>query len=360
MCVGLHNKQYCFQNKQLTKEEYEQIKNQYYTGSYQKLEAMKKEFQSFLKKFPWRADHNMKCENVLGDFMIDSSDCWMCIQGAKSKNCHYCIPFCNEQINCYDNSAARSENCYESTSRSNLYNCKFCHEVKESSNLEYCYEIVASSHDLFGCVGIKTNSEYMILNKQYAKDEYLALREKIIASMIKFGEWGEFFPSYLSLFPYQDSHAQEMFPIDNSQIKVDDKNNLLGWVDLGGEKKLSIRHQAEDTKTIWEQNYVVEDDIKNYRDDTKKQQELLQATLICQKTGRAYRIQSAELYFYIKNDLPIPRESFYARHPRRADELMKADFVDKKCAKCQKQIKTIYKSEEREVWCNDCYDQLNY
>jgi hypothetical protein len=79
---------------------------------------------------------------------------------------------------------------------SNLIYCHFCH------NCKHC----------FGCSGLK-DSEYCIFNKQYSQEEYENVVPKIISHMQKDGEWGGFFPPTISPFGYNESLAQEYFPL---------------------------------------------------------------------------------------------------------------------------------------------------
>ncbi len=357
MCVGLKHKQYCIKNRQLTKEEYERQKENFDTGSFQSLENMKKQFADFCRNFPVRENQNSNCQNVIGDFMKDSENCFMCFQGRNSRGCRYCMTHCNDQINCFDTGSSRSENCLNVGTRSMAKDCKFCHELIGGNNLEYCYEITATCNDMFGCVGIKTPSEYMILNKQYTKDKYFELKKKIIAYMKETGEYGEFFPMEMSLFPYHDSFAYEYWPIDERQV-TPLVGTDLGLVDFGGKEHLKIHFRPFEKKDTAEQMYAIEDNIKSYCDE-KKQHDLLTAILICEKTGRPYRIQPSELYFYIKYNLPIPRESFYARHPRRASELTRTNIYQRNCDHCGKDMATVFgKETEREVWCAGCYGEM--
>jgi hypothetical protein len=75
--------------------------------------------------------------------------------------------------------------------------------------------------NLFLCVGLR-NKSYCILNKQYTKEEYEELVPRIIEKMmttpLRQGfegqmEWGEFFPTSLSPFGYNETVAQEYFPM---------------------------------------------------------------------------------------------------------------------------------------------------
>ena len=69
----------------------------------------------------------------------------------------------------------------------------------------------------FGCVALK-HGEYSILNKQYSKEEYFKLKEKIIEKMKKDGEYGEFFPSKNSPFAYNESMAMISFPLKKEDV----------------------------------------------------------------------------------------------------------------------------------------------
>jgi hypothetical protein len=71
--------------------------------------------------------------------------------------------------------------------------------------------------DCFGCVGLHDNEQYCIFNKQYTKEQYEELVPKIIEHMQKAGEWGEFFPASLSPFGYNETHAQEYYPMTREE-----------------------------------------------------------------------------------------------------------------------------------------------
>src|SRR6185369_10692718 len=84
--------------------------------------------------------------------------------------------------------------------------------------------MLARNADLFGCVALR-NKQYCILNKQYSKEEYESLVPKIIEHMKTMPytdakgrayAYGEFFPSELSPFAYNETLAQEYFPLDEA------------------------------------------------------------------------------------------------------------------------------------------------
>ena len=83
----------------------------------------------------------------------------------------------------------------------------------------YCISCFGS-HDCFGCVGLR-NKSYCILNTQYTKEEYEELVPRIIIHMMKNGEWGEFFPSSMSPFGYNETVATEYFPREKEEALVE-------------------------------------------------------------------------------------------------------------------------------------------
>jgi hypothetical protein len=77
------------------------------------------------------------------------------------------------------------------------------------------------------CSGLR-NEEYMFLNKKYSKEEYEELVPKIIKHMNdmpyidskgRVYKYGEFFPSELSPFAYNETIAQEYFSKTKNEIK---------------------------------------------------------------------------------------------------------------------------------------------
>ncbi|MBU0626695.1 hypothetical protein KKH82_04680 [Patescibacteria group bacterium] len=70
--------------------------------------------------------------------------------------------------------------------------------------------------DCFGCISLN-NAQYCILNKQYTKVEYETLVPKIIEHMTKTEERGEFFPSSISPFGYNETVASEYYHLTKEE-----------------------------------------------------------------------------------------------------------------------------------------------
>lgn len=57
------------------------------------------------------------------------------------------------------------------------------------------------------------------MNKSYSAHEYEELCGKIIEHMQSTGEWGEYFPIEASPFGYNETVAQEYFPLTQEDVQ---------------------------------------------------------------------------------------------------------------------------------------------
>lgn len=101
------------------------------------------------------------------------------------------------------------------------------------------------------------------------------------------GEYGTFFPEEFSVFPYEDSMAQEYFPQGETKVKPPPAGTYLEISSLPDDIRDS------DVETISKNAYL------------------------CPETGKLFRFQKQELDFYKKMNLPVPHVSFEARYKRR-------------------------------------------
>jgi len=69
---------------------------------------------------------------------------------------------------------------------------------------------------MFGCASIR-DKQYCILNKQYTREEYEKLVPQIIEKMQADGERGEFLPERISPFGYNETVANEYFPLSKEE-----------------------------------------------------------------------------------------------------------------------------------------------
>lgn len=191
--------------------------------------------------------------------------------------------------------------------------------------------MVTSCHDMFGCLQMK-KWEYCILNKPYAKEEYEKLHTKIVAHMKETREWGEFFPIELSPFAYNETVAQDLFPLDKS----DCEGRGLKW---HNEERREIGSGSD-----------IPDSIHDVTDN------LIEKTLVCEKTGRPYRLVPQELKFYRRMGVPVPHFAPETRNNLRMAERLPRKSWSLPCSKCGILVASSYAPERREkVYCEECY-----
>ncbi len=304
MCIDFRDKSYCFKNEQYTKEAYQQIIESYNLHTYQGQQKAKQDFEEFQKSFPKRKPYMINCVNCIGDGILNSKNALYVYTARKCHNVKY-FENGNSITDGYDMLVGgENELCYEGITPDNdrmtLFSI-FSYKNNDVAYVEHCF----SSTDLFGCSGLR-HAQYCILNKQYTKEEYFILKEKIIEHMKQTGEWGEFFPSVYSHFGYNETVAIDNYPLSQQEAL----QSGYTWFD-----HIQCTTGKE---TISSQD--ITDDIHEVSDSIKEE------ILACISSGRNYRITDQELTFYRKMNLPIPRKCFFQRHKERLEKRQKRNF----------------------------------
>lgn len=78
------------------------------------------------------------------------------------------------------------------------------------------------------------------------------------------------------------------------------------------------------------------------RDITTVQDTILNAILICEVSGRPFRIIKQELEFYRKHNLPLPRKHPDIRHGERMKLRPQRKLHLRTCNQCQKELLSVY------------------
>lgn len=347
-CSGLRHKNYCIFNKQVTKEEYEAFVKEYLNGSRENYEKVKNAALEFFKSKPQRASLIEKSINCSGNLIKESKNCLDCYNVDKSENVRFGV-YDLDLKDSYDlTSCWKINSSYEMLGAfGGVSNVKFSMYVLNMSIDSDYATFVINCQNVFGCAYLR-NGKYVILNKQYSKEEYLMMLEKIKKHMDEMPyidkkgrvyKYGEFFPSELSPFSYQDTVAYEFFPLHEKQIL---------------EKGFNIFDHEVD------KNYNVEiitpPDTINEVDDS-----ILNKAIRCISTGKLFNITKMELDFYRRFNLPLPTESPFVRHQKRLkfiSEHMK--IIKRNCGKCDLEIDSVYKEEFPIVYCEKCYQSEVY
>lgn len=357
LCVGMRNKEYCFENKQLSKEEYSGKMKEIDLGSYneyQKWRGKLKELESvhFFKEF-----HGHNTENSFGDYLINCKNAFACFDCEDTEDAKFCYQLVLGAKNVFDiyQYGTNIQKSYECViCGGNAYGLLFTNEgTINCQDLLYCWYMEVSKN-CFGCVGMH-HKQYCILNKQYTKEQYEKMVPRIIEHMRKtpsFGgssnEFGEFFPAEFSLFGYNKTTAQLYYPMSREQVL----SAGLKWDDY--------EPPVPDVKKVIKSGEIP-DNIKEVGD------EILDYALECEITGKLFKITPQELKFYRQVGVPLPRRCPDQRHFDRFAKRNPRKFWKRNCEKCKKEVLTTYSPERltiagkpEMVCCEKCYEKVMY
>lgn len=366
-CVGLRNKQYCIWNKQYSKEEYKKFMAEVNLGSYKShLESLKK-LEELDKSAIHRYAYVLRSVNSDGDYIYKSRNIHHAFNSGPAEDSKFLFFIKSNAKDAYDNSFVgfNSELTYELAHGFGGANCAFGTRNLDNQDSFYNEECHNCSN-IFGCEGLR-KKKYCILNKQYTKDEYEKLVPKIIEHMKdmpyvdkkgRVYKYGEFFPTELSPFAYNESIAQEYFPLTKEQAEKQD------FIWKGVEER---------NYQITLQNDEIPDHIKDVTED------ILNKIIACKHAGscmeqctEAFKIVPEELKFYKRMNLPLPRLCPNCRHFGRLKLRNPIKLWQRKCmcdktshfhgeSKCEIDFKTTYSPDRLEIiYCEKCYQQEIY
>ena len=365
-CVGIVNKQYYIFNVPHTKIEYEKFIKEN-IGSYQKHSENTNKLHKLELTLPHRYARIYKSVNSDGDDLSEARNThnsWSSRQIEDSKFLFFCR---NGSKDCYDTSfqGTNSENCYETAhtfggSRTIAGTRNF--DNQDSYYNEECH----NCQNVFGCEGLR-KKQYCILNKQCTKEQYEELLPKIIKHMSEMPyvskkgityKYGEFFPSEISPFAYNETIAQEYFPLTKEEAL----------------------EQGYEWKDEEQRNYKIDIENKDIPDNIKDVGESIVGKVIaCEHRGKckdqcteAFKIVPEEFKFYKRMSLPLPRLCPNCRHFKRINLRNPLRLWKRICMcekenhfhaqeKCVVEFKTTYAPERPEaVYCEKCYQQEVY
>jgi len=376
-CVNLRNKQYHIFNQPYSKDEYEKKFQDFDFGSLKNLENFAAQAEEFFSKNIVRYVHGKHNFNVSGEYINNSKnvrDSYYVLNGEDCRYVQYLITPSSKDCMDFSFWGENSELIYEvSSCGDNSSQIKLSYRTYRSCHeCTYCMQCASSSY-LFGCVGLQ-KKQYCIFNKQYTKEEYEKLVPKIIEHMNEMPyidkkgrvyKYGEFFPSELSFFAYNETFAFNDFPITKDEVIAEGYR----WKEPD-EKDYKITLQSE----------AIADHIKDVTD------EILSQAIGCAHKGEcgdrcttAFRITKQELDFYRANNIPIPRLCHNCRHVRRVKNQSSMKLWHRKCActgeksengiyqnqakhfhgadKCPNEFETSYAPDRKEiVYCESCYN----
>lgn len=365
-CVGLRNKRYHWLNENVGKEEYEKRLK----GSGLGRGFLEESFQKFLDlqlRIPVKFYHGTQNNDSSGDYIENTErarsvfncrdnkdtaymqDAWL-----KTQDCRDCTEIIVGQLS-YEVQGV------DSPHRSMFVRSCF-NSVTDSCYCDMCFGV----SDCFGCFGLKKN-QYCALNMQYSKNEYMDLKKRIVAHMRSTGEWGEYFPAHVSPFAYNESTAQDYFPL----TKEEALRRGYSWYDRP-EPAYDITLVCEDLpETIADTNDSILEQTIQCRTQTE-----VEKNPMCAK---AFRLVPLEFQLYRQLGVPVPDRCFTCRRARRftfrnprrlwerncecaGESSKRSDYKNRKkhfhdSGPCPNKFQTTYAPDRKEiVYCEGCYN----
>jgi hypothetical protein len=287
-CNDLDNCSYYIKNQKYEKDDYQIEK--------EKILKEKHNFFKFYKEvsFVWK---NNNSTNVTWSWFFNSENVenwyfWYNVKNGRNLMFVWWINWNENIFDAFTGWAWTSNDFYWVmwTTWENIYSCM---NIITSSNIYYCYFLTNCSFCL-GCVWLK-NKSYCILNKQYKKEEWQILVNKIFTQMEKDWILWNFFPAKLNPYYFNDTIAgliwgftkekveKEWFMWRNETIKVD----IPEWFEIIQSENLD-KYQWFDKNWNWQIN-----------------KEILKK-VIKDPNWNMYKIVKPEYDFLMKHKLPLP------------------------------------------------------
>jgi hypothetical protein len=340
-CINLRQQKYCIFNEQYTKEEYEEKLRTLGLDTQSGVEAFREAFLEFIKDKPRKYAEIYHTTNSTGDYMTNVKNNRDCFHSYDAEENTYCVHAWRGAKDCMDsNTVGRSaEKIYNTLNTGMEVANVICGSMCWSSQfMEYCVNSPSSQH-CFGCVGLRSK-KYCILNKEYPKEEYEKLRTEIIARLRDEGVYGNFYPSVLSAFGYNESSAMIEHPLSKEEAL----SQGFKWEDAPrgtyGKETISTEHMPD---AIGDVDFDVSKEV-----------------FVCTECTKNYKIIQNEFLFYKKLSVPLPRLCPDCRHMRRLKARGPNKLWHRKCMNtdCKNEFETSYAPDRPEIiYCENCYQQ---
>lgn len=358
MCVNQRNASFKILNQQYTEEEYKQRMKKIHQGSWEEKQKLWKQFEELKLQYPHVYQIRKNSEHVTGDYFLNSTECLDSYTAKFTEN----VAYCHDSLRLKDSMDSMFGNPAEWLYETN--NIGFGSSYVSFSSYgyglnfsEYCYHCHHSS-ELFGCVGLHQQNTFCILNMQYSEEDYKKLKAQIIQDMQKRGEYGEFPSAGMALSSYNETSAQEYFPLLQTEVEQ------RGW-----------KWSNQLPGTFGKETINATDVPDNISIVTS---EILKQILACASCQKNYRIIKPELDFYTRHNIPLPRQCFDCRHLSRLSLRNPRSIQQRACGcegarsahaqytnsaqhshgsvTCPTHFETTYTPQRKEiVYCEACY-----
>ncbi|MEI7765614.1 MAG: hypothetical protein WCI93_03460 [bacterium] len=357
---NLRNQKFVFDNKKMTEEEYRNAIEKMNLNTHRGILLAQEKFDNMVKN---KAIHRFALivnSNIAsGDYIKNSKNIKLSFDVWDAENIAYSFRATQGIKDSYDvcGGGLKPELTYETLAAS-VYSYKnyFCYITLTCRECEYS-GILRNCSYCFGCFGLN-NAKYCIFNKQYSEEEYFDLVTKIKGHMNEMPyvddkgriyKYGEYFPFDMSPFGYNETNANDFFPIKKSEATEKGYN----WKERNG-RDYHVTIKSED----------LPNDIRDVSPG------ILDEIISCSNNGdqayqctTAFKIVPNELQFYKQKDLPLPHYCPNCRHYQRLKYRNRMHLYHRSCMKegCKNKFETSYAPGRPEiVYCENCYNKEIY
>jgi hypothetical protein len=313
--------------------------NRWKTNSRATYDALKEEFVEMMKKTAWhRANFIDQSENCSGNYLGQCKDCTNCyFLSPNLENCVNVLRGADDAKDSLDSigPAFHSQFIYYSVnSQDSCYDNKFCCDMIQSKWMEYCAHCFQCEH-CFGCCGL-VGKKYYIFNTQFEPKEYEIMKEKIIETMKKNGEYGSFFPGYFAATPYEETISGFYWPLSEEVLDQ-----------YGFRKTVSV--------TSRENSHDAIDDIPDLFDENDAH--IGKRVFWDDVARKPFQIQEQDIAFARELNVPLP-SCYYARRLKENFRMIPFDGTMRPvmCAQCKTEDMTSWPAEyDNRIVCEKCY-----
>lgn len=341
---NLRGKSYYVRNQQVTREEFNRVKNEVFCGSRQSLKQAIQEYEMLSTNAIRKYSPIINSNECVGAFIENSNRLNFCFDAVECEDVHASasIGFSKRGAYSYSVGWPGVEFFFGSSVVRGGNNIKFSYNTVSCSDCTYGDSIISCDNCL-ASVALK-HKEYSILNKRYSKEDYL----KIKSQLEEKGELGIFPGMEFCTFAYNEGAAQTQYPLTRQEV-LD-----RGW-----------RWQDEVPPTTGQETIKaneIPDNIKDV-DDT-----FLQKIYACEDCKRNFRIVQRELALYRQLNLPLPQRCPQCRMLRRRKMRVPYKLWQAPCrctiarhphagGGCKNTFMTPYAPERPEkIYCEQCYN----
>ena len=379
-CTNLTNKSYHIFNVPYPKDAYFKELQKMNLGSYAKLGEVREKFARECLRYPRKFARVIRTLRATGDNLEGVKNCrWSFEVFGGAEDCAYIWLAYSSVKNCFDvdHFGLNSENSYECSTIYPGSRVLFSKYIFSSHDVQYSYNCHNSSN-LFGCVGLR-NKKYCILNRQYTEEEYGTLLPRVREHMRvmpyrdnagRTYAYGEFFPAELSPFAYNETIAQEYYPLSQDAAAAQG----YAWKEPERRGYQVTRAAAQIPDSIADTpDSILGEIIGCMHADTQCNEQCT----------TAFKIIPAELQFYRRMNIPAPRLCPNCRYYQRIKQRNPLALYHRQCMckgtydqqlttndggyknttahfhgenTCPNEFETPYAPDRKEiVYCEACY-----